>query len=87
MRKWVFFFGIFLLGYCEAQAQAFSIFPRERKEALWDAVLVRDEAALGPRIYRFGALNGSLYERIQGGDNAHLWAMQWASDSAFLDSG
>ena len=87
MRKWVFFLGIFLLGYCEAQAQAFSIFPRERKEALWDSVLVRDEAALGPRMYRFGALNGSLYERIQGGNNTHLWALQWASDSAFLDSG
>ena len=87
MRKWIFFLGIFLLGYCEAQAQAFSIFPRERKEALWDAVLVRDEAALGPRMYRFGALNGSLYERIQGGDNTYLWALQWASDSAFLDSG
>ena len=135
MRKSFFLLGIILLGICEAQAQTFSIFPRERKEASWDFVLpanrmsalnnyngiervvvldefmddslaieMRDtlisgdagsdvsyfeenEALFGPRLYRFGALNGSLYERIQGGNNTHLWALHWASDSAFLDSG
>lgn len=135
MRNWFFLLGILLFGICETQAQAFSIFPRERKVASWDLVLpstrksildkdngmervtlldefmndsssseVRDplisgvtdsnvldikedETLFGPRLYRFGALNGSLYEQIQGGNNAHLWSLHWASDSAFIDSG
>ena len=123
MRNWFFIWGMFLLGICEAQAQAFAIFPYERKEALWDSVLYKYGVAssvtykvqssdmnkvdslhvgtsfrnnsavregvgfVGPRLYRYGALNGSLFERSQGGDNSHLWALQWASDSLYLDSG
>ncbi len=92
MRRYLFFLGIFLLGICEVRAQAFSIFPRdflntagENKFPWLDSTANNDSNAL--KTLQFGALNASFFERALGGENTHLWALQWGSDSAFLDSG
>jgi hypothetical protein len=92
MRRCFFFLGIFLLEICEARAQAFSIFPRDflngvegNKHPWLDSIATNDSNASKP--LQFGALNASFFERSLGGENTHLWALQWGSDSAFLDSG
>mgnify|MGYP000683926992 CR=1 FL=1 len=33
------------------------------------------------------AEQASWVARFQGGNNSHIWAIHWVSDSAFLDSG
>lgn len=92
MRGWFFLVVLSSVGITELQAQAFSIFPRDFLNAidgnkfLWvDSTATNDSNASKP--LQFGALNASLFERALGGENTHLWALQWGSDSAFLDSG
>lgn len=92
MREWFFWVVLSSVGITELKAQAFSIFPRDflnttdaNKFSWVDSTATNDSDAL--KTLQFGALNASFFERALGGENIHLWALQWGSDSAFLDSG
>ena len=95
MRKAILILVFLLLGGSALYSQSFSIFPQDKKLDACDTLLVSEpydndslEAKINmPQGYEFGALNGSLFERFQGGNNSHIWAIHWVSDSTFFDSG
>ncbi len=86
MRKifWVFSFLLALLGHLKAQP--FSIFPQNGKPFI-DRILLNQDSLRMPKLYRFGDLNGSFFERASGGEDKPLLAIKFASDSTYLDEG
>ncbi len=75
-----------LVGIFQLRAQMISIFPQKGKPFL-DSIVLNSDTIMGPKLYRFGDLNGSLFERAMGGENKALMAVKFASDSSFLDTG
>lgn len=84
MHRWLWFLFWFGIS-CEVKSQAFSVFPQNKRIDAWEQLLNSDSLN-GPKTYQFGALNGSYFESVIGGNNLHLWAIKWASSSQYLDS-